>query len=164
MATNEDFKFFSIRILYYSLNPSFSPPLPLMQLMQLTTLSHTYTHSSIYIPASHNPQTSSALQAYATRGRRGGRDRVNGGRRLVRRIPSCRRCRIRGSARWGGRGTSVRENKVSVRVWRRKEGTGEMHGEPDGDVGVGGAACTAAVLLVAEGLDHNWVVHCTCGP
>ena len=59
----------------------------------------------------------------------------SGRRRLVRRIPSCRRCRIRGSARWGGRGTSVRENKVSVRVWRRKEGTGEMHGEPDGDVG-----------------------------
>jgi hypothetical protein len=57
----------------------------------------------------------------------------------------------------------VRESKVSVRVWRRKEGTWEMYGEPDGDVGVGGAACTAAVLLVAEGLDHNWVVHCTCG-
>jgi len=27
---------------------------------------------------------------------------------------------------------------------------------------VSGAACAAAVLLVAEGLDHDWVVQCAC--
>jgi hypothetical protein len=41
----------------------------------------------------------------------------------------------------------------------RGEGT---YGEPDCDVGVSRAACAAAVLLVAEGLNHDWVVQCAC--
>jgi len=48
---------------------------------------------------------SSVLRGH--RGRGGGRDHVSGDLRLGRRIPSCRRCRIPGSARWGVHGTSV---------------------------------------------------------
>jgi len=40
-----------------------------------------------------------------------------------------------------------------------REGT---YSEPDCDVGVSRAACAAAVLLVAEGLNHDWVVQCAC--
>lgn len=36
------------------------------------------------------------------------------------------------------------------------------HGQPDRDVGVSGAAGTAAVLLVAEGFDHYGVVQSAC--
>jgi hypothetical protein len=55
-------------------------------------------------------------------------------------------------------GLGLREGKGYQR--RREEG--KTYSEPDGDVGIGGAACAAAVLFVAEGLDHDWVVHCAC--
>jgi hypothetical protein len=39
------------------------------------------------------------------------------------------------------------------------DGSVPRHGQPDGDVGVGGEAGTAGVLLVAKGLDDDGVVE-----
>jgi hypothetical protein len=52
-------------------------------------------------------------------------------------------------------GVSVRE-----KGGKREEGRG-TYGQPDGDVGVGRGAGAAGVLLVAEGLDHDWVLEGT---
>lgn len=78
----------------------------------------------IYIPASHNPQTSSAPHSCAARhcGHHGGRDRGSVGLRLGRRIPSCRHYRIRGSARWGVRGRSVWGRRSQLDVLEDEEG------------------------------------------
>jgi hypothetical protein len=37
----------------------------------------------------------------------------------------------------------------------------EAYGEPDGNVGIGWGASAAKVLLIAEGLDHDWVLKGT---
>lgn len=50
---------------------------------------------------------------------------------------------------------------VGVSVRREGRGEGGTYGQPDGDVGVGGGAGAAGVLLVAEGLDHDWVIEGT---
>jgi hypothetical protein len=73
-------------------------------------------HMSIYILASHNPQKFLAPRGCVVRhrGHRGGRGRANVGLRLGRHIPSCRRCRIRGSVQWGARGTSVFGERMLV--------------------------------------------------
>ena len=65
-------------------------------------LAYKMAAASLYTPASHSPQTSSAPRS------RDARVRVRVGRQAGPRIPFCIHYRIRYSARQGARGTSVR--------------------------------------------------------